>query len=227
MRPNRLGFRFYPFLNEAYHGYLARLALDNGFTNTPTMLRWAQENLHLRSQDSAENVLKGLTNHPDAILENIPLKGPGPGKWRTHQIFGKDIPYLWLRARSDCFICPLCVLHIESTKLVWQFSWTQTCAVHDCELVNKCQSCSAPITYDKAARKKCGCGAIFETRSAKDKNQLAFDEAVESSLNGKHVPEICIELCAAPSPTKTFQYLRYEAILNSLRVQFQRLVHIG
>lgn len=226
MRLNRLTYRFLPFQNEAYHGYLARLALDNGFTTSPAMLQWAQGQLGLRSQDSAENVLRTLTQHSEAKLENIPLKGPGPGKWRTHRIFGADVSYLWFRLRRECFICPRCTAQLQSTKLAWQFSWAKTCAIHGCALISACKSCSSPISYDKAARNRCGCGAKFQSEPVHCGIQLAFDRSVELHVDARRVPDIAIKVQDSKPAGQYYAYLQYEAQLGDLSVPFRRLVRV-
>jgi hypothetical protein len=227
MHQNRLSFRFLPFPNEAYHGYLARLALDNGFSTTPVMLRWAQENLGLRSKDSAENVLRTLTQHSDAKLENISLKGPGPGKRRMHKIFGRDISHLWFRPRRECYICPQCTEQLNSTKLSWQFSWTKTCVIHECALISSCTRCASPISYDKAARNRCGCGATFQSERARCEIQLAFDKAVELCIDAKQIPDISIKVIDSKTTTQRYAYLEYEAKLGNLCASFRRFARVS
>jgi len=222
MSQTKLNFRFYPFPNEAYHGYLARLALDNGFLTTQEMLSWSRENIGLKITHRPQDILHVLTGHSDAILENIPLKGPDKGKWPTQKLFGDEIPFTWQRLKRECHICPICTLALESTKLVWQFNWTRTCAIHQCALISDCMHCGEKINYDKAARNQCGCGVKFESHKAEDRDQLAFDTAFDSYIAAKMLPTVKITKSNEIVTPGGAAYWEYEICFNGLSTKFIR-----
>lgn len=96
--------------------------------------------------------------------------GPYPGM-RVYGENGVELPSgaglpEWSFRLGGSALCPICVSEDEHPYLrfIWQIRICRTCPDHGCLLVESCEVCDEPLTWNRPAPHRCRCG--FDLRDA-------------------------------------------------------------
>lgn len=139
-----------PGADELAHGYLARVALSNGYETTVQL--WSalrQKDMH--TQDALSMALL-LTEE-----EWSNLSGPWPrycdyqdnlkaGLSRVDYVHGL---YRW---------CPMCLATMPYLRSTWSIKFCVTCLTHETYLIDTCPGCHRRQKIDQFSKLRCACG---------------------------------------------------------------------
>lgn len=164
----------YPYSDELPHGYIVRLAADNGLDGSHQLYRmittkpvFAMRNLSLSDTAKAISALSRITNISQRELEGLIVRdGQLQSLKRTlnavevnnGQSFGMSMPY-------SIKICPDCLGEVPYWRRTWSVRALTTCQVHKKLLIDTCPKCGLQIAKNGKSISQCVCG--FEYHNAK------------------------------------------------------------
>lgn len=177
---DRLLLRPRPEYGESWPGYLCRLADCNALSGVAGLVR-------------VLNVSKGallcgqLANGKTSFALNVP--DPAKGALISSLVIGRS----W-RTR----VCPVCMdCENPIAQAHWDGPLTLRCTQHRCMLVDRCDSCKAPVRHDRPALDSCECGKPFRTMAPRSVPSwvTAFESAYAEAMppNGGPIKSSLIE----------------------------------
>lgn len=105
-------------------------------------------------------------------------------------VFGHIVPRVWVTTRVRR-VCPLCLNERGFMHANWEVHVIKSCLVHQCHLINQCQSCKALLEWDRGDLFHCRCGAGLCTMKVVPAGRMRVDldllisESLNPTIEGK------------------------------------------
>jgi hypothetical protein len=173
-----------PLPTECITGYLHTLSAANGYPSPRFLLACIANINHDRGYRIVKpSVLVKMTGIDLALAEQVCLSA---GRHlRGTSMLGKPIHNAEIRV--DAFrICPRCIREGKRHEASWHLKVVNWCAVHRTRLLERCEVCKKPITWNRPSLGQCKCGADLTAQgknaSKCSKVMWRLTRAVEDAL---------------------------------------------
>lgn len=196
---------FAPANNELLSSYLCRVAQANGISSyrfchreVPASNIWTRDVDRLvQSKAKAQyaQILSISGKQLDSLLLEPYERVINPDyQARSTRSFSKWINAIGIyhrtRTRFGLQFCPLCLSETSSFNRLWRLSFYTVCDQHMVELLDRCPSCSKPVTIHRCNHSICRCfhcGCYFDRckklqKMSADDTRLDFQRVCVESL---------------------------------------------
>ncbi len=161
-----------PYQDESLAGYILRLAECNYYKSPNWILNLAGLRANQRFQ------LEYQADVPSRLSQLIRISD---NQLRLMALFPYEI--VSQRKRKNFYyrvykygrkLCPICLLEFCYCRQIWDWDLVKACPLHQCLLINKCDSCQQEIKWSRPGVARCHCGGDFRNASVSvaDSSQL-------------------------------------------------------
>lgn len=154
-----------PKAHESFLGYVLRLTQENLYETPIWILELCSEKLKSvyapSFQERCIDGLSKLTGIRTEALTPITPRFYGHSRSTYVSVFGaKKVPIDTIRTGHPA-ICPLCVEKYGSTSAVWDLAFYLACPEHEYFLIENCNKCGKPLSWQRPQMNACRCGFNF------------------------------------------------------------------
>lgn len=151
------------------------------------LLRWAESNgLGLKDLEEL-----GITFCAETLYRHglLPEREADPDLWgwvSTIDRLRSATLRMW-NIRYARF-CPACLRDSDQWPAEWELCYYDACMRHQIWMVDRCSSCSKPISWKRNHRLRCSCGSDFrlEVESDAPSDVVALSSALSLKIRGRH-----------------------------------------